>query len=101
MFRCEPDHPRIEEMDPIKKIWMFNNWIADQNDEIELAKNHAYLLGSFWNPEAVQKLRGSDGSVYTSTDEEFDKSTAIVEKQLQMEKEQVSRKRQKKLKKIK
>ena len=43
-------------MDPILKMWMFQNWIADKNDYVELAKNHAYLLGSFYNPEAAKKL---------------------------------------------
>jgi len=95
MFRCEPDHPRIDEMDPIKKMWMFNNWIADQNDDIELAKNHAYLLGSFINPEAVQKLRGAGTMTHASTDEEFDKSTEIVSRQLKMEQETPKRKKKK------
>ena len=96
MFNCEPDDPKIEDMDPIKKLWMFNNWIADQNDEVELAKNHAYLLGSFWNPEAVRKMRGQDGTTYKSTEEDFDKSTEIVERQIKIEKEQSNKKRKRK-----
>jgi hypothetical protein len=64
-------------MDPVQKIWMFNNWIADQNDEAELAKNHAYLLASFWNPEAVQQIVGTAGK-HESTDEEFDESSRMV-----------------------
>ena len=85
-------------MDPIKKMWMFNNWIADQNDDIELAKNHAYLLGSFWNPEAVKQLRGEDGKTYKSTDEDFNKSTQLVEKQLKMEQAATKGRRKKKIK---
>lgn len=64
-------------MDPVQKIWMYENWLADQNDQSELAKNHAYLLASFWNPEAVKQILG-DGNVHTSTDEEFEESTRIV-----------------------
>jgi hypothetical protein len=67
-------------MDPVQKMWMFNNWIADQNDEAELAKNHAYLLASFWNPEAVQQLVG-DGNVHLSSDEEFEESSKMVREQ--------------------
>lgn len=64
-------------MDPIQKIWMYENWIADQNEQAELAKNHAYLLGSFWNPEAVKQMLG-EGNVHVSTDEEFEESSRMV-----------------------
>lgn len=63
-------------MDPVRKMWMYNNWIADQNDDAELAKNHAYLVASFYNPEAVQKVLGSEK--HTSTDEEFEESSRMV-----------------------
>lgn len=88
------DDPRIVEMDPVHKMWMYNNWIADQNDEAELAKNHAYLLASFWNPEAVQQILG-EGNVHESTDEEYEESLRIVREQsLQlMQKEEPIRKR--------
>lgn len=64
-------------MDPVQKLWMYANWQADQNDDAELAKNHAYLLASFWNPEAVQEIMGN-GNVHTSTDDEFEESSNIV-----------------------
>lgn len=64
-------------MDPITKLWMFENWQADQIDNAELAKNHAYLLGSFWNPEAVKKLMGDDNS-HISSDEDLKKSMKMV-----------------------
>ncbi len=64
-------------MDPVQKIWMYENWLADQSDKAELAKNHAYLLASFWNPEAVKQMMG-DGNVHVSTDDEFEESNQIV-----------------------
>lgn len=64
-------------MDPVQKIWMYENWIADQNDDAELAKNHAYLLASFWNPEAVKEILGQ-GDVRISTDEEFEETSRMV-----------------------
>ncbi len=78
MFSCLPNDPLIEKLDPALKLFMFYNWLEDQNDEVEVAKNHAYLLGSFWNPEAVKKLTGDGSQTFTSTDEEFDKSTEMV-----------------------
>ncbi len=56
---------------------MFENWLADQNDKAELAKNHAYLLASFSHPEAVKQLLGG-GNVHESSEEEFDESTKMV-----------------------
>lgn len=64
-------------MDPVQKIWLYENWVADQNDLAELAKNHAYLLGSFSNPEAVKQMMG-EGNVHVSSDDEFEESTQIV-----------------------
>lgn len=71
------DDPDILDMDPVHKMWMFQNWIADQNDDAELAKNHAYLLGSFTNPEAVKQLMGT-GNVFESSEEELDESSQMV-----------------------
>ena len=65
-------------MDPVLKMWMYENWMADQNDQMELAKNHAYLLASFWNPEAVQDILGTGGNVHISTEEDFEESSQIV-----------------------
>jgi hypothetical protein len=64
-------------MDPVQKMWMYINWQADQNDDVELAKNHAYLLASFWNPEAVQDIIGN-GNTHISTDEDFEESSNMV-----------------------
>lgn len=57
---------------------MYENWVADQFDEAELAKNHAYLLGSFWNPEAVKKLVGDAANTHISSDEDLLKSMEMV-----------------------
>jgi hypothetical protein len=89
-------------MDPVQKMWMYENWLADQNEQAELAKNHAYLLASFWNPEAVKQLLG-DGNVHTSTDEEFEESTRMVKEineQLEKQKDikQVKRKKRRPVK---
>jgi hypothetical protein len=71
------DDADILDMDPVQKIWMFENWLADQNDDAELAKNHAYLVASFWNPEAVKQILG-EGNTHQSTDDEFEESSRMV-----------------------
>jgi hypothetical protein len=77
-------------MDPVQKLWYFNQWIGDLKDEAELAKNHAYLLASFSHPEEVKRLIGQ-GDVYISTDEEFEESSRLVREanlRLQQQKEE-------------
>lgn len=63
-------------MDPVLKLWLYHQWLGDHRDDAELAKNHAYLLGSFWNPEAVKELMNRN--VHESSDEDFEKSLQIV-----------------------
>lgn len=77
MWSTTQDDPRITEMDPVQKMWMYENWVADQIDKAELAKNHAYLLASFSNPEAVQKILG-DGNVHESTEDELNETSKMI-----------------------
>lgn len=68
--------PQIMNMDPVHKMWLFEQWLGDHRDEAELAKNHAYLLGSFFNAEAVQQMLNDN--VHESTDEDMEESMRIV-----------------------
>ena len=72
-----PDDPKITEMDPILKLWMYYNWIEDIKEKVEITKNHAYLLGSFYNPEAVRKIMDDNDSIEIS-EEEFEESSRLV-----------------------
>ena len=78
------------------KIYMFNHWLEDQNENIELFKHHGYLVGSFINPEAVQKIL-NDNNVSLS-DEEFDIASDIVRNTIEQkqQEEQVKPKRRRK-----
>jgi hypothetical protein len=64
-------------MDPVLKMWLYEHWLGDHRDEAELAKNHAYLLGSFWNAEAVQAMMNDN--IHESTDEDLAESMKMVE----------------------
>lgn len=86
-----PDDPWITDMDPVQKMWMFEQWLADQGDDAELAKNHAYLLASFDHPEAVKQLLGA-GNVHESTDEDFEESSRMV-RESTLKDTQIKRKR--------
>lgn len=65
-------------MDSILKIWMFYHWLEDQKEKVEITKNHAYLVGSFVNPDAVKELLREDNK-YQSSDEDFEKSWQMVQ----------------------
>jgi len=80
-------------MDPVQKLWMYENWLEDHNDRNELAKNHAYLVASFWNPEAVSKILSAD--THSSNDEEFEESSKMV-KEMNIEKDLSTIKRKRK-----
>lgn len=79
MKNKDPDDEEIQNMDPILKSWYYSNWIADQEDKYDLAKNLGYLIGIFIDPEKVNKLMGG-GQVHISTDEEVEESMDIVKK---------------------
>jgi len=63
-------------MDPVQKMWLYHQWLGDHRDDTELAKNHAYLLGSFSNPEAVKQMMGDNK--HESTDDDFEESLKMV-----------------------
>jgi hypothetical protein len=89
-------------MDPVQKMWFYEHWLGNHRDEAELAKNHAYLLGSFWNPQAVQQMLNPN--VHESSDEDFDESTRMIEaanKALDMSEAPTKRKKKRKAKLIK
>jgi predicted RNA-binding protein with PIN domain len=88
-------------MDPVQKMWMFENWLGDQLDKSELAKNHAYLLASFDHPDAVKQIMG-EGNVHMSSDEEFEESSRMVqeinEKSEKMTKDKPIKRKRRKIK---
>lgn len=73
-------------MDPLTKMYMFYQWIEDINEQVELFKNHGYLIGSFTNPEAVQKILG--GNTLSSSEEEFEQTSQIVAETIRKQREE-------------
>jgi hypothetical protein len=87
-------------MDPVQKMWFYEHWLGNHRDNAELAKNHAYLLGSFSNPEAVQRMLNPN--VHESSEEDFEESCKMVtEANLMLEEENVGSKKKKRRKKAK
>lgn len=87
-------------MDPIMKTWMFNSWLEDNNENIDLFKHHGYLIGSFINPEAVKSLTGGDNS-YSLSEEEFEETSKMVhETNLKTQKETTNNTKRRQRRKI-
>ena len=101
MFGKLPDDPFITDMDPVQKMWFYEHWLGNHRDDAELAKNHAYLLASFSNPQAVQDILNPN--VHESSEDDFDESCKMVEKaNMALEElEQPTKKRRRKAKLIK
>ena len=81
-------------MDPAHLEWLYYNWMEDQRETAELAKNTAYLLASFWNPEAVKQIL--QGDIHESTDEEFEESSKMVREMNMKALQKPSKKRRRK-----
>ena len=64
-------------------------------DQAELAKNTAYLIGSFWNPEAVKQLTGEGGMQHRSSDEDFERTTEWIKQNAIEEANKPKRRRKK------
>lgn len=96
-----PDDQDLEEMDPVMRMYMFYHWLEDNNEKIELFKQHGYLIGSFTNPEAVKHL--VEGNTYETSDEEFDKTSEMVSeviRQKDLQAQEVASPRKRKRKKV-
>lgn len=71
------DDPKIKNMDPVLRQWMYSNWQEDQRDKAEILKNHGYLIASFINPQEVKRLLDNDNK-HISNEEEFEESLDII-----------------------
>jgi len=98
MRGCFPDDPQIENIDPVMKAWMFYNWLEDYADENKMLENQGMLIGSFSNPELVQKILGKDGQTFASSDEEFEETSRLVmeaNKKADEEKQKIKKRKRK------
>lgn len=98
MFQTTPDDRRIEEMDPVQKLWMYQNWLADYEEKTKILDNHAYLLASFDHPQKVKDLLDTSNK-HISTDEEFEETLKMIrEESLSINNEPKKKKKRKKIK---
>jgi hypothetical protein len=70
-----PDDEFWDDLNPVLRAFMYNNWVQDQNDEVEVLKNHGYLIGGFINPDMYRKIHNNKEIKSAETDEEFERKT--------------------------
>lgn len=96
-FGILPDDPFYERINPYLKVWLYESWLHEKELEIEKLKQHAILIGSFFNPEAANRMVKDEQPDFKSTD--LDETNKIVrEKIMEQEKEKKTGKKRKKRK---
>ena len=96
-----PDSERWENMNPFMKWWLFEGWVAKQEREIERDRRNGIFVGSFYNPEAAQKMLKVDRPDFQSTEDDFERSVQEVRKNiLEQENAGSRRKRRRRKRKV-
>ena len=70
-----PDDP---EENVYLKIWLFHGWAIKIETYNQTMRNHAILIGSFFNPEEARKLSKKDNPDYETSEDDFEGSWAEV-----------------------
>lgn len=83
MYGEEPDSAFFEEMDPIKKQWLYESWVYSIEKDLEKWRMLGILIGSFTNPEAANKMMKQERPDYVSSDADFAKSIELAESMAQ------------------
>ena len=96
-FKKLPDDPFYENINPYLKVWLYESWLHDKELESEKLRNQAILIGSFFNPEAAQKMIKIEHQDFESTDLE-ETSSLVREQILEQEREKKTGKKRKKRK---
>lgn len=65
---------------------LYQGWQEKQNNEYDLLKSIAILTGSFTNPQAAREMLDSEGSQFSSSDEDFEKTIKMIEEDVENDK---------------
>ena len=83
--RMPDDLEWFDSIDPALYLWMFYQWVQDQDKQATLARQLAIFIGSFTNPEAAKKIQKADDPDFAMTDDGFDALTEKIEKEAEQE----------------
>lgn len=88
------DDPWFDEINPFLKVYMYEHWCRDKEEQFEMARSQAILIGSFSNPTAARDMLKSENPDFASSDVDFEKSLQMIEDGKKND-DQKKRKRQK------
>lgn len=72
------DNPWFDELDPVLKVYMYEHWCRDKEEEFEMARSQSILIGSFTNPSAAQDMLKAESPDFASSDEDFERSLEMI-----------------------
>lgn len=94
-----PSDDWFDEMNPIEKRWIYESWIADQEEQHKFTRDYVVMSGFFTNPEMAKQLQKIDNPDYSSSDDDFDKSIQMIEEDKRSNKAKVKKRRRRLTKK--
>lgn len=70
-----------DELEPMQKLWLYEAWVAKDENELEKDKALAILIGSFSNPEAAKKIYKKENPDFKSNDKDWEESWKAVQQE--------------------
>lgn len=95
-----PSDPFYDEINPFEKLWLYESWVNKIEQDAEYKKSLAILTGGFYNPELAKKMIDKSNPAFVSSDDDFEKSWEMVQKDKENN-ETTKKKRRKKRRVIK
>lgn len=74
-----PWHEYWDEIEPMQKLWLYEAWIAKEENDLERDKAFAIFQGSFSNPEMARKFYNKENPQFQSSDKEWEDSWKMVQ----------------------
>ncbi|HLG26888.1 MAG TPA: hypothetical protein VI423_03805 [Paenisporosarcina sp.] len=79
MFNKMLDDVWLDEMDPMLRRLTYEHWVRDEEQQYEMLKSQAILIGSFANPDAAKAMIKSDSPDFESSEKDYEQSLKMVE----------------------
>ncbi len=72
-------------MNPLMKIYLYENWCEDLVEKNEFAKNYGTFIGAFSNIEMARAITGEGTTNIETSTEEFEESLDMVRRRIEEE----------------
>lgn len=69
-----PNDPFFEDMDPFVKLWLYESWSNELEQNLDKDRALGILIGSFSNPEAARDMHSKLNPQFVSDEESINKT---------------------------